>query len=177
MQPVAKPIYTPAGDNHLVIYYSEETNVATTMMVLSYRSAILQSKIPGVVEVENGECSLMVHFDPAKIHFPDLLREIKQIEEYYASPEKWASLSRLIEIPVLFDDPWSLECYLKHKALHQDKNGSMSNLLFCAKLNEMTKDQFIQKLTSPQSSVWLLFVFRRNFNKPSTRYFSSVTPN
>jgi urea carboxylase len=126
------------------------------MMVLAYRSAILQAAIPGIVEVNNGECSLMIHFDPTRIHYHDLLKEISKIEEDYAAPEKWIIASRLIEIPVWFDDPWSLECYLVHKELHQDKDGSMSNLMFCAELNNMTKEEFIQKLVSAQYLVFSL---------------------
>lgn len=119
------------------------------MMVQAYMRAILEAKIPGVTEVTNGEGSLMVHFDPMRIRYEDLLKEVKEIEKEWEDPEKWAADSRLFEIPIWFDDPWSMECYLAHKSLHQVKDGSMSNFEYCAMINRLTKQELIEKITSP----------------------------
>jgi urea carboxylase len=126
------------------------------MKVLAYRRVILETKIPGVIEVTNAGGSLMVHFDPTRIRYEDLLGEVKRIEDHWTNPEKWATDSRLIEIPVWFDDPWSMECYLAHKELHQVKDGSMSNLAYCAKLNGLCVDELIQRLVAPQYLVYSL---------------------
>jgi urea carboxylase len=156
MRQKAGTIYVPGGDNHLVIYYSDEADVIVTMMVNAYMMAILEAKIPGVKEVTNAYASLMVHFDPMRIRYEDLLKEVKKIEKEWEHPEKWAIDSKLFEIPVWFDDPWSTECYLAHKGLHQIKNGSISNFAYCAKYLGLTKREFIEELTSRQ---YLIFCF------------------
>lgn len=141
-------MYCIGGDNHLVIYYSEETDLITNMRTIAYRRAILEAKIPGVTEVTNAECSLMVHFDPFRILYEDLLKEVKEIEKEWRDPEKWAHESRLFEIPFWFDDPWSMECYLANKDRYPLKDGSMSNLAFCAQYVGLSKEGLIKRLCS-----------------------------
>lgn len=156
MKQEAKIMHCAGGDNHLVLSYSEETDLVTHMMTIAYRRAILEAKIPGVTEVTNAECSLMVHFDPLRIRYEDLLKEIREIEEEWADPQKWAHESRLFEIPLWFDDPWSMECYLAHKELYPLKDGSMSNFAYCAKYVGLSEEEFIERLCSPQYLIFSL---------------------
>ncbi len=152
----AKTKYCLGGDDHLAVYYSEESDLIVQMMTLAYRRAILEAEITGVTEVSNGECSLMVHFDPMRIRCKDLIKELKEIEKELTEPEKWVYESRLFEIPIWFDDPWAMECYLAHKERYPLKDGSMSNLAYCARNLGLSIEKFIQKLTAPQYLVFAL---------------------
>ncbi|MFC1872061.1 allophanate hydrolase subunit 1 [Chloroflexota bacterium] len=158
MKPRAGPLYSPGGDNHLVIYYAQETDLVATMMTHAYMRAILEAKIPGVTEVTNAEASLMVHFDPMRIRYEDLLKEIQVIEEAWTDPEQWASDSNLFEIPVWFNDPWSMECYLTHKELHPLKDGSLSNFEYCAEYVGFSTEELIERLVNVQ-----YFIFNVGF--------------
>jgi urea carboxylase len=113
------------------------------MRTIAYRKAILEAKIPGVTEVTTAECSLMVHFDPFRIRYEDLLKEVKEIEKECRDPDKWEHESRLFEIPLWFDDPWSMECYLANKERYPLNDGSMSNLAFCARYVGLCSVQYL----------------------------------
>jgi len=140
------PYYTWGGETCLVYYMSEHFSIIENMRCMIERKAILDAKIPGVREVTMGECVYMVHFDPLRINGKDLVREVDEIRKSVSDMSRREFESTLIEIPIWFDDPWCMECYLGQKERHQVKDGSMSNFRYCAMINNLSPDDFKKKL-------------------------------
>jgi len=160
MKQESDTLYRLGGDNHLVIYYSEETDLPSAMMTIARRKAILEAKIPGVSEVTNGECSLMIHFDPMRIDYEDLLKEVKDVEKNWTTPDDWVFDSKLFELPFWFDDPWSMECYLSNKERRTAKEQNLgedeilSDCAWCAQYIGLSEEEFISRVCHPQYLVF-----------------------
>jgi len=142
------PYMTELGDSDLGYYVGEHYSILENMRCQISRKAILDAKIPGVLEVTVTQMAFMVHFDPLRIAKDELAEEILKIEESISDINTWEFDSTIIEAPIWLDDPWSMEMYLKYKDRHQVKDGSMSNFKYCAQLNNMTPEEFENKLCS-----------------------------
>jgi len=140
--------YISMQDRYLCYYVSESFSILENMRNQALRRAVLETKIPGVIEVSMGQVAFMVHFDPFRIDKDDLIKEIIAIVESVADISQWVFEPTITELPVWFDDPWSIKCYLEHKEWHQVKDGSISNFKYSAQLNNMTPEEFERLICS-----------------------------
>jgi urea carboxylase len=150
----AKPTYTSGGGSDLVVYYGDQQVDRFTFLIIRMMREVLvknlrEAKIPGITEIQGFGNTLHVMFDPSRIRFEDLITEVKKIEEKTEDPETWSADVRLFEIPVWFNDPWSMECYLALRDKHQIKDGSRSNFEYVAQLNGWSNEEFIEKVCTP----------------------------
>jgi len=109
-------------------------------------NAIMEEGIPGVVEAYPANTSFLVHYNPDEIAPYALLEKLKKIG--VRSGEQIPFPSRLIEIPILYNDPWSIECAKAFPKNHQDP--SVTNLEYVARINGLSVSEFIKVQTSLQ---------------------------
>ncbi len=115
-------------------------------------NAIMEEGIPGVIEAYPANTSFLVHYNPDEIAPEALLTRITKIS--VQSEEHVPFASRLIEIPVLYNDPWSIECAKAFPANHQDP--SVTNLEYVARINGMSVSEFIEFQTRTQYFITML---------------------
>ena len=109
-------------------------------------NAVRDAKIKGVTEICPANASYQVKFDPDQIKPDDLLAELKQLD---AASETSAPVikTRIIEIPVLYNDPWTHETLMRFRERHQDPNGT--DLEYAARINGLDGvDAFIKAHSS-----------------------------
>jgi len=104
---------------------------------LSICQEIERQRIPGVVEACPGNISYLVHYRPEQIHPERLVKALRELE--HKTEQVGAISSRLIDVPVLYDDPWTKECARRFADRHQD--ASVTNLEFVMRLNGFTSKQ------------------------------------
>ena len=132
--------YDYGGDEYILVIFDEAMDLETNFKILAVRQEIQRRNIPGVIETCPANASYMVHFRPEIIHPNHLIRELKDIEQSIQHSD--ALRSRLVDIPVLFDDPWTRECAQRFGDRHQDP--SVSNLEYLMRINGYSsKDEFI----------------------------------
>jgi urea carboxylase len=129
-----KTRFTFGGDEHLLCECAEEMSMAAFFKSLTATRAIRERGIAGVSEVCGGNASYLVRFDPDEIH-PDALLE--KIVELDAEAERTQPVlsTRIVEIPVFYNDPWTHETMLNFRERHQDPTGS--DLEYAARINGM----------------------------------------
>jgi allophanate hydrolase subunit 1 len=109
---------------------------------LSMTNAVRDSDIKGVTEICPANASFQIKFDPDQIHPDDMLAELKKLEGTAESAEKRMT-TRIIEIPVYYNDPWTHETLMRFRERHQDPSGT--DLEYAAKINGFdTVEQFIE---------------------------------
>ena len=146
------PRYTLAGDEYIFVQVGYDMDLSVNFQIQSTCKEITSRNIPGVIEAYPANTSYLVHYDPDKIEPELLLKELERIG--VKSTELVSFDSRLIEIPILYNDPWSIECAKAFPSNHQDP--SVTNLEFVARLNGMTVSKFIAAQTSLQYFVTML---------------------
>ena len=124
--------YTPGGDEHIFVELSEEMSLEAFFKGMAITTALAQQQVPGVTEICPANASYQVRFDPDITHPDAMLAILKQVEAEVgdAGPELD---TRIVEIPVLFDDPWTNETQLRFRERHQDPTST--DLQYAARVN------------------------------------------
>lgn len=120
------------GDEHIFGEVSEEMSLASFFTGLSMTKAVRDAGIAGVTEVCPANASFQIRFDPDRISPHDLLRELQSFEAA-ASKSDETLQTRIIELPVYFEDPWTHETGQRFRERHQDP--SSTDLEYSARIN------------------------------------------
>ncbi|HBF28869.1 carboxyltransferase domain-containing protein [Rhizobium sp.] len=133
--------YTFGGDEHLFVECSEEMSLEAFFNSLSMTNGIKQAGIKGVTEICPANASFQIKFDPDMIHPNDVLKEVQAIE-VAASKAEPVITTRIVEIPVFYNDPWTHETLMRFRERHQDPSGT--DLDYASRINDYsTVDDFI----------------------------------
>jgi urea carboxylase len=127
-----KTRYSHGGDEHIFVEVDEEMSLEAFFKTLSMTNAVRDSQIKGVTEICPANASFQIKFDPDTISPDDMLAELKGIE---ASAEQADSVleTRIMEIPVFYNDPWTRETLMRFRERHQDPNST--DLEYAARIN------------------------------------------
>ena len=133
--------YSFGGDEHLFVECSEEMSLDAFFKSLSMTTALRESQIAGVTEICPANASFQVKFNPDIIKPDDMLREVQSIESAAQKAEPVIN-TRIVEIPVFYQDPWTHETMMRFRERHQDP--SSTDLEYAARVNGLaTVDDFI----------------------------------
>ncbi|MCZ6895295.1 MAG: carboxyltransferase domain-containing protein [Gammaproteobacteria bacterium] len=124
--------YTFGGDEHIFVEVDEEMSLEAFFKSLSITTAVRESKIDGVTEICPANASFQIKFDPDLIAPDDLLAELKRLEETAAHADHSLN-TRIIEIPVFYQDPWTHETLMRFRERHQDPD--KTDLQYAAQIN------------------------------------------
>jgi urea carboxylase len=124
--------YSFGGDEHVFVEVAEEMSLDAFFKSLSMTNAVRDSRIKGVTEICPANASLQLRFDPDVISPDDMLAELKRLE-LAADKADPTIKTRIIEIPVYYDDPWTRETLMRFRERHQEPTAT--DLEYTAKIN------------------------------------------
>ena len=126
--------YSFGGDEHLFVECSEAMSLEAFFKSLSVTKAVREAQIEGVTEICPANASFQIKFDPDVIAAADLRKEVQAIEAKAGTSP--ASLkTRIIEIPVLYNDPWTHETLMRFRDRHQTPD--KTDIEFTAAINHL----------------------------------------
>ncbi|MCB4769767.1 carboxyltransferase domain-containing protein [Ancylobacter sp. Lp-2] len=124
--------YSFGGDEHIFVEVDEEMSLEAFFKSLSMTTAVREADIAGVTEICPANASFQIKFDPDVIAPQVLMDRLKGFEAAAESAEKTIE-TRIIEIPVLYDDPWTRETLMRFRERHQDPDAT--DLEYAARVN------------------------------------------
>lgn len=127
-----KTRYTYGGDEHIYVEMDDEMSLDAFFKSLSMSNAVRAANIDGVTEICPANASFQVRFDPDVIAPADMLARVKELESKAETAEKRMT-TRIIEIPVFYQDPWTHDCVMRFRERHQDPSGT--DLDYAARIN------------------------------------------
>lgn len=134
--------YTFGGDEHIFVEVDESMSLEAFFVGLSMTNAVREANIKGVTEICPANASFQIKFDPDVIHPNDLMAELKRLEEMAESAEPVLE-TRIIEIPVYYQDPWTHETLMRFRERHQDPDAT--DIEYAARINGYdTVETFIE---------------------------------
>ena len=134
--------YSFGGDEHIFVEVDEEMSLDAFFKSLSITNAVRESRIEGVTEICPANASYQIKFDPDRIRPQDLLAELKRLESAAADAEAVLN-TRVIEVPVFYNDPWTNETLMRFRERHQDPEST--DLEYAARINGFDSiEAFIQ---------------------------------
>ena len=132
--------YSFGGDEHVFVEVSEEMSLEAFFKSLSITNAVRESRIKGVTEICPANASFQIKFDPDLIAPDDMMAELKRLE--FAAALDQVLKTRIVEIPVLYNDPWTRETLMRFRERHQNPTGT--DIEYAARINNFASvDDFI----------------------------------
>lgn len=127
-----EPRYEYGADDHVFVELAEEMSFTANFKAMAITQQVAERDIDGIVENCPANASYMLRIDPEVIHPDDLIAELKEIEaEIDLEDYEWET--RVIDVPVLFEDPWTHETLMEFRERHQDPDST--DLEYSAQLN------------------------------------------
>ncbi|GAA1203870.1 5-oxoprolinase subunit B family protein [Pseudonocardia alaniniphila] len=128
-------VFRPLGDMALSVEFGDRIELALNFRVLALDRALTGTGTPGVRETVRTHRSLGVVYDPAVIRRRDMERLITDLVAGLAELTEFPS--RLVTIPVWYDDPWSQACARAH--------GVDNNIDYLAQTNGISREEVINR--------------------------------
>jgi urea carboxylase len=123
------------GDIALCVEFGDRLDIALNFRVLALHRALTARAEPGITEMVPTHRSLGVVYDPLVIRrrelecvIEDVLVDLTDLTEFP---------SRLVQLPVWYDDPWSQECARAH--------GVENNIDYLARTNRIDRDEVVAR--------------------------------
>ncbi|MGI9493555.1 MAG: 5-oxoprolinase subunit B family protein [Geminicoccaceae bacterium] len=127
-----KTRYSFGGDEHIFVEVDEEMSLEAFFKSLFITNAVRDSKIKGVTEICPANASFQVKFDPDVIKPDAMLAELKSLESAAGKASPVID-TRIIEIPVYYQDPWTHETLMRFRERHQDPDST--DIEYAARIN------------------------------------------
>lgn len=132
----AQARYSFGGDEHLFVEISEEMSLPAFFKGMAIcnelRRRVDAGEIAGVTEICPANAAYLVRFDPDLIVPDVLLAALKDIEAGLGDADLHMQ-TRIVEVPVLYNDPWTHETLMRFRERHQDP--SSTDIEYAARIN------------------------------------------
>jgi urea carboxylase len=120
------------GDEHIFVELDEEMSLDACFRALSLAKAVRESDIPGVTEVCPANASFQIKFDPDVIAPDTLQARLEALEQATEHADPLLN-TRIIEVPVFYNDPWTHETLMRFRERHQSPE--QTDLQYAAQIN------------------------------------------
>ena len=124
--------YSFGGDEHLFVEVDEAMSLEAFFVSLAITNAVRNARIAGVTEICPANASFQIKFDPDTIHPEKLLGLVKEMEVDAEKAESKIE-TRIIEVPVFYQDPWTHETLMRFRERHQDPEST--DIEYAARIN------------------------------------------
>jgi len=144
-------LFKQAGDGFLQVEYGREirANLQDSFRIQAVNDLVLNKKLKGLIETVPGIRTNLFHFDPEVLSLRKLIDEIKEAEESLTSIDNIAVESRLIKLPIAFEDTETKKAVEKYvKEVRPDAPNVINgyNMDYMAMCNGITVEEVKQKL-------------------------------
>lgn len=146
--------YSPGGDEFLMVEFDESMSLEVNLLVQQVVSRVQERPLPGILDVCPANVSYLVRYDPDIIGYDQLVEYLTSAETQSASRAGDPFQTRIIDIPILFNDPWTHEVLMKFRDRVQDPEST--DIEYLTRINGLeTTDAFIEAFTSTPHMVTL----------------------
>lgn len=126
--------YEYGGDEFVFVELDQAMSLEANFAGMAVTNALRQESIDGVVDICPSNASYMVQVDPDRIDPRDLVEELRRLEATVGTlPEDYVLKTRVVDVPILFNDPWSHETLMRFRDRHQDPEAT--DLEYAARIN------------------------------------------
>ena len=140
-------LYRICGDRCLILEFGDEVDLSLNFSAIVTKETIKKEKIKGISDMMVGTCALMIVYDPFEIRIDQLIERLKELEKRGIDASEEIP-SRLVTIPVLFNDRWTRECSNAHQL--------PPDLESIAEYNGLSIEEFVNVYTS--THYWVKYV-------------------
>lgn len=147
MSTLAASRYTWGGDEHLVVQLDEAMSLEANFTAMAISRLVESRNLGGVLDVCPANASFMIRFDPDRIAPGELEAVVRDVEREVGGQRSPVLQTRIVEVPVWYNDPFTSETAARFRDRHQRPSGS--DLEFAAEENGLPSvEAFIERHSS-----------------------------
>jgi urea carboxylase len=144
--------YSYGGDEYVFVELAEAMSLNVNFRAMAITNKLREENVPGITDICPSNASYMVRIDPDELHPDDLISRLEEIDEEVGDAEGFELKTRVVDVPVMMEDPWTHETLMRFRDRHQDPDAT--DLEYSARINGYdSKDDFIAALLG---SPWLV---------------------
>lgn len=131
--------YSWGADEHLVVMLSESMSLRANFLAMAMANDLESQSIDGFIDVCPSNASLLVRFNPDVIAPARVEAIVREAEQRLRGSGEHRLETRIFELPVWYDDPYTNETQLRFRDRHQTPDGT--DLTFAASENNLPSVQ------------------------------------
>lgn len=144
--------YTWGGDEFLFVEIAEAMSLGANFKSNAMASQLAAEDVRGVTDICPANASLLIRFNPDILPYRELEDRVRRIEAAIAHVAHPTLETRVVEVPVWYNDPYTNETAARFRKGHQRPEGN--DLDFAAAENNLASaEEFIQR---HHGSPWLV---------------------
>lgn len=149
--------YRQAGDKYILIEYGPNVlDFKLRFRVHALMEAVKEKGVSGIIELSPGVRSLQIHYDGRTIHQKDLLEALLTIEAALPPVEEMKVPSRIVHMPLAYEDKATLESVDHYRKSVRDKAPWLpSNIEFIRRMNGLQSQDDVRKVVFDTSYIIL----------------------
>lgn len=144
--------YTWGGDEFLFIEIAEAMSLAANFTSTAMAARLSAEDLVGVIDICPSNASLLIRFDPDVIPPQEIEARMRAIEVEVLRLSHPTRETRVVEVPVWYDDPYTRETGARFRSGHQRPEGG--DLDFAAEENHL--DSAAEFIGRHYGSLWLV---------------------
>jgi len=125
--------YTHGGDEWILVELAEAMSLGVNMRAQATCRALDADRPDGVLDVCCANASYLVRIDPDRIHPRDAIERLRALEEEIGDAADFHLETRVVEVPVLWQDEWTQATLMRFRDRHQTPD--RTDIEFAAELN------------------------------------------
>ena len=144
--------YSYGGDEYIFVELAEAMSLKVNFRAMAITNKLREENVRGILDICPSNASYMLRIDPDELHPDDLISRLKEIDEEVGDVEGFELPTRVVDVPVMMEDPWTHETLMRFRDNHQDPDST--DLEYSARINGYdNKEDFINALLG---SPWLV---------------------
>lgn len=149
---LAEPRYSYGGDEYVFVELAEGMSLSVNFRAMAITNKLREGDIEGITDICPSNASYMIRLDPDLLHPDKLIERLKEIDDEVGSASGFELRTRVVDVPVMMEDPWTHEALMRFRDRHQDPDAT--DLEYSARINGYdNKDGFISAL---MDSPWMV---------------------
>jgi urea carboxylase len=141
-------VYRPSGDRYLLIEFGPLVlDIQLRFWGHAIYLALLEKKIPGIIDLTPGIRSLQIHFDSRQLSLREVIQIVEGVRHHLPALEKIEVPSRIVHLPLSWDDPATQEAIHKYtQSVRPDAPWCPSNIEFIRRINGLDSIEEVKRI-------------------------------
>ena len=127
--------YSWGADEHLVVQISEDMSLESNFKAMAMASDLESQHVDGITDICPANASLLVRFNPDQVPPSEVERMVREAEARLEGGTQQSLSTRIFELPVWYNDPYTNETGARFRDRHQTPEGT--DLEFAASENNL----------------------------------------
>lgn len=141
-------VYRRQGDDNLLVEYGPMAlDIALRLRVHLLMQAVVDARLPGLIDLTPGIRSLQIHYDGTKLTRKHLLGLLQEIETALPPAQEVTVPSRIVHLPLSWNDPDAELAMRKYQELvRPNAPWCPSNIDFIRRINGLRDEQAVKDI-------------------------------